>query len=100
MKVFTMTDKCEEDLFCGINSSSTPNPEEMNDLEKKHTPVIELSGSPKEGETFEVSVEVGKYLKLKDDDGWEVIEVGTKKNSKEVQKRSVDYRHQRKASDI
>jgi superoxide reductase len=63
MKVFTMTNKCEEDLFCGINSSSASNPEEMNDLEKKHTPVIELSGSPKEGETFEVTVEVGKYLK-------------------------------------
>lgn len=43
---------------------------------------------------------VGKYLKLKDDDGWEVVEVCTKKDSKEVQKRSVDYRHQRKASDI
>ena len=60
----------------------------------------------KKGDTYQVSwipekyAKVGKYLKLKDDDGWEVIEVGTKKNSKEVQKRSVDYRHQRKASDI
>jgi hypothetical protein len=47
---------------------------------------------------------VGKFVKLKDleewQDGWEVVEVGIKKDSKEVQKRSVDYRHQRKASDI
>lgn len=60
----------------------------------------------KRGDTYQVSwipekyAKVGKYLKLKDDDGWEVIIVGSKKDSKEVQRRSVDYRHQRKASDI
>lgn len=60
----------------------------------------------KKGDTYqtiwipEKYAKVGKYLKLKDDDGWEVIIVGSKKDSKEVQRRSVDYRHQRKASDI
>ena len=43
---------------------------------------------------------IGNFVKLKEDDGWEVVGVYTKKDSKEVQKRSMDYKHQRKASDI
>jgi len=46
----------------------------------------------------------GKILKLKDDDewtdGWEVINVGSRMESKQVHERSRDYTHQRKASDI
>jgi len=58
-----MTYKCEEDLFCGINRAKSSNPNDMSDLEKKHTPVIEVSGKPKEGEPFEVTVKVGSYMK-------------------------------------
>jgi len=43
---------------------------------------------------------VGKIIKLKDDDGWKVVEVFSTMDSKEVQKRSTDYRYQRKVSDI
>lgn len=57
------TQPCEQDLFCGINHAKSANPEEMSDLEKKHTPVIEVSGAPQEGEPFEVTVKVGEYLK-------------------------------------
>jgi hypothetical protein len=60
----------------------------------------------KKGDAYQVSwipekyAKIGNYLKLKDDDGWQVVEIYWKKDSKEVQKRSDDYRHQRKASDI
>ena len=57
-----MDSKCEEDLFCGINRAKSSDPSSMNDLEKKHTPVIEIKGTPKEGETLQVTIEVGKYL--------------------------------------
>jgi len=57
-----MENKCEEDLFCGINRAKSLDPNDMSDLEKKHTPVIEINGPIKEGETLQVSVEVGKYM--------------------------------------
>lgn len=41
-----------------------------------------------------------KYLTIKRDQGWIVIETYSKMLSKEVQKRSIDYRNQRKVSDI
>lgn len=34
----------------------------MSDLEKKHVPMIEISGTPKAGERFEVTVWVGEQL--------------------------------------
>ena len=50
---------------------------------------------------------VGKYVRLKTDnedrpwdDGWEVMETGTELDSKTVTERSMDYRKQRRASDI
>lgn len=43
---------------------------------------------------------VGKYIKLKGDDGWRVVKVYTKKPSREITKRQQDYLRQRKASDI
>ena len=52
---------CKDDLFCGINKPG--NIDQMSDLEKKHTPVIEAPGSVKKAEIFNVTVEVGKYLK-------------------------------------
>jgi len=58
---------CEEDLFCGINKAKSQ--EEMSDLEKKHTPVIEAPKKIVPGETFEVVVEVGKLLKHPNEHG-------------------------------
>jgi len=43
---------------------------------------------------------VGEYVKLKDDDGWQVVAVFSIMDSKKVQERSTDYRNQRKVSDI
>jgi len=42
----------------------------------------------------------GKFLKLKIDDGWEVIEVGASMSEKEAMARSQDYNKTRKATDI
>ena len=53
---------CEEDLFCGVNKTKSAKIDEMTDLEKKHTPVIDAPTKVKKGEPFEVSVEVGKYM--------------------------------------
>jgi len=54
---------CEDDIFCGVNKAKSENPEEMSDLEKKHTPVIDAPAKVKKGEAFEVRVEVGKHMK-------------------------------------
>ncbi len=43
---------------------------------------------------------IGNFIRLKEDNGWEVIEIGNKKDSREVQERSMDYKNQRKVSDI
>lgn len=52
---------CEEDIFCGVNKTSTENPDEMSALEKKHTVIIEAPDSVKQGEEFEVTLRVGEY---------------------------------------
>ncbi len=52
---------CEEDIFCGVNRPENEDPEEMDVLEKKHTPVIKAPDTVEKGEQFEVEVEVGKY---------------------------------------
>ena len=54
--------KCEDDLFCGVNKAKNTNPEDMDDLEKKHTPVIKAPASVEPGEEFEVEVALGEYL--------------------------------------
>ncbi|MEA2037441.1 MAG: desulfoferrodoxin family protein, partial [Nanoarchaeota archaeon] len=51
----------EENLFLQINKAKDPN--NMNDLEKKHLPVIDCPDSVKKGEPFEITIEVGKLLK-------------------------------------
>lgn len=61
--------KCEEDLFCGLNKPKMASPDEMSDLEKKHTPVIDAPNSVKKGEPFEVTVEVGRYLAHPNENG-------------------------------
>lgn len=54
---------CEDDIFCGINKAKSESMNEMSDLEKKHTPVIQAPSKVKKGEPFEVLIEVGKYMK-------------------------------------
>ncbi|MFB0565444.1 MAG: class II SORL domain-containing protein [Candidatus Aminicenantaceae bacterium] len=54
---------CKDDIFCGINKAKTANVDDMTDLEKKHTPVIEAPEKVKKSEPFEVYVEVGRYMK-------------------------------------
>jgi len=50
----------ETSLFCQVNSPKDS--KNLTDLEKKHTPVITVPEKLKAGETFEVTVEVGKLL--------------------------------------
>jgi len=52
---------CEGDISCGVNT--VKDKKNMTDLEKKHTPVINASEKVNKGELFEVTVEVGKYMK-------------------------------------
>lgn len=43
---------------------------------------------------------IGKLLKIKDEDGWKVIEVGSQQFTEEyVLDRQQDYKHQAEASD-
>lgn len=50
----------ERDLFCGVN---TPlDPDNLIDLEKKHTPVISAPATAQTGQPLSVTVEVGKLL--------------------------------------
>ncbi|MFP4175688.1 MAG: class II SORL domain-containing protein [Planctomycetota bacterium] len=53
--------ECEDDVLCGVNLAENDDPAEMSALEKKHVPVIAAPDSVKEGECFQVTVEVGKY---------------------------------------
>ena len=53
---------CEDDIFCGINKPAKTQVEDMTDLEKKHTPVIEAAAQVKKGEPFDVVVQVGKHM--------------------------------------
>ena len=59
--------KCEEDLFCGVNV--VKDIDNMTDLEKKHFPVITAPKSVREGECFEVMVEVGKLIEHPNEPG-------------------------------
>ncbi|MBD3272190.1 MAG: superoxide reductase [Elusimicrobia bacterium] len=49
---------CEEDILCGVNEPKDRNT--MNDLEKKHVPVISAPETVKKNEPFDIRVEVGK----------------------------------------
>lgn len=53
--------QCEDDKYCGVNL--VKDKENMTDLEKKHYPVIDAPEKMNKGEPFEVTVEIGKYLK-------------------------------------
>ena len=44
---------------------------------------------------------IGKYLKLHDEDGWQVVSISDeRKSSTDAIERSQDYKNTRKASDI
>jgi len=49
-----------EDLFSTINKPENPN--NLTDLEKKHIPIIEAPNSVAAGESFKLTVHVGKLL--------------------------------------
>ncbi len=49
---------CEEDLFCGLNYADK-DPDEMDVLEKKHTPVIDVESLGED--RYQVTVKVGEY---------------------------------------
>ena len=42
----------------------------------------------------------GKFVKIKDDNGWEVTSTGATRSYSEMNKRSQDYKKTRSASDI
>lgn len=48
-------------LFWRLNKSKSKDPDEMNVLEQKHTPVLTAPDEVEQDERFEVKVEVGKY---------------------------------------
>lgn len=60
---------CNNDLFCGVNSTQSTDISEMSDLEKKHTPVIEAPRMVKKEESFVVSIMVGKLLTHPNENG-------------------------------
>ena len=50
----------QKDLFVGVNRPDDP--ENLSDLEKKHLPVIDAPETVRKGQSFDVTVEVGKLL--------------------------------------
>lgn len=50
----------ERDLFSGVNIPLNPN--NLNDLEKKHLPVISTSATAKVGQPITVTIAVGSLL--------------------------------------
>jgi len=70
-KIITKTKQsaqvCAEDIFYGVNMIEDP--DQATDLEKKHLPIISAPKSVKKGECFEVTVEVGKFLKHPNEPG-------------------------------
>ncbi|MBD3378990.1 MAG: superoxide reductase [Candidatus Omnitrophica bacterium] len=49
--------KCEKDILCGVNEPKDR--ENLEDLEKKHMPLIEAPDKVKKDEPFEVGITVG-----------------------------------------
>jgi hypothetical protein len=48
----------------------------------------------------EMHASKGKYIKILDDDGWKVIEAGSRMNEEYIFGHERDFQKQRKASDI
>lgn len=47
----------EKGLFCGINTPADP--DNLNEMEQKHMPVVDCPDTVKAGEPFKVSIKVG-----------------------------------------
>ena len=60
---------CDNDLFCGVNAPQSTDIDEMSDLEKKHTPVIDGPDEVRKEESFVVTVTVGKLLTHPNENG-------------------------------
>ena len=58
--------ECDKDLFCDVNYADKK-PEDMDVLEKKHTPVVEVEQL--DGNTYEVTVKVGEYTDHPNENG-------------------------------
>ena len=50
---------CQGDILCGVNLPKDINA--LSELEQKHLPVITAPDKVKKDETFEITVEVGRY---------------------------------------
>lgn len=50
---------CEQDILCGVNMAKDI--KNLSELEQKHIPVITAPDKVKRDETFNVTIEVGKY---------------------------------------
>jgi len=50
---------CDEDILCGVNVPKDAN--NLAELEQKHLPVISAPEKVKRGDTFSVTIEVGKH---------------------------------------
>ncbi len=50
-----------EELFTKLNTAKDP--KNLTELEKKHLPIITAPETVKAGESFEITIEVGKLLK-------------------------------------
>jgi superoxide reductase len=66
-KTKQIIEACAEDIFCGVNM--VEDIDEATDLEKKHLPIISVPKKVNKGESFEVTVEVGKLLKHPNEPG-------------------------------
>lgn len=66
-KTKEVSHECAEDIFCGVNTIESR--ESANDLEKKHLPIISAPQQVKKGESFEVTVEVGKLVEHPNESG-------------------------------
>ena len=53
-------EKCQNNLFCGVNMVDDLN--SMTDLEKKHLPIITVPEKINANQKFEVIVEIGKLM--------------------------------------
>lgn len=60
MSTVETSDKCSENLLCGVNT--VKDSQNMTDLEKKHIPAITAPKRVRKNEWFEVTVEAGKFM--------------------------------------
>ena len=52
---------CDDDILCGVNVPKDAS--NLRELEEKHLPVITAPDTVNRNQSFEVTIEVGKYRK-------------------------------------